>query len=184
VLIGGLALFGLAGRYAVSHDRHAVHRQYRSWRRVRPARRGVLIINPGSGGGKATRFDLAEAARKRSIEPLLLGPAAALRELAMEAPIGVYAHVVQDHGYRAAKLGTRRRMLPDMLGPEANAIDLQFEGPDARDWAEAALVMVANNPYRLDGFSGAGTRPRLDTGRLGLLATRIQARGTSRSWSR
>jgi hypothetical protein len=55
-LVAVLALFGFAGRYAVSHGRatlHAVHGK------AEPARRGVLIINPGSGGGKATRFQPA-----------------------------------------------------------------------------------------------------------------------------
>ena len=33
----------------------------------------MLIINPNSGGGKAERFNLAEEARRRNIEPLLLG---------------------------------------------------------------------------------------------------------------
>jgi diacylglycerol kinase family enzyme len=35
-------------------------------------------------------------------------------------------------------------------------------------------VVVSNNPYQLRRFSGAGTRPRLNTGRLGILATRIR----------
>jgi diacylglycerol kinase family enzyme len=89
------------------------------------------------------------------------------------ASIGVYAEVVQEDAYRDAKVGTWRRMLPEMLGPDAKSIDLQFEGPDARSWPDAALVVVSNNPYQLKRLAGAGTRPRLDTGRLGILATRI-----------
>jgi diacylglycerol kinase family enzyme len=256
VVVGGLGLFGLAGRYAVGHEPTTVHRDHRSWRRVRPARRGVLIINPGSGGGKATRLNLSEEARRRGVAPVLLEPATNLRELATEAAmdgadvigmaggdgsqatvasvamqhdvahvcvpagtlnhfaldlgldrddvvgaldaftdgvercidlasvngrifvnnasLGVYAQVVGEDAYRDAKLGTWRRMLPEMLGPEAASIDLQFEGPDAKDWTDAALVVVSNNPYQLKRFSGAGTRPRLDTGRLGILATRLR----------
>ena len=48
-LVAVLALFGFAGRYAMSHGRatlQAVHGK------AEPARRGVLIINPGSGGEK------------------------------------------------------------------------------------------------------------------------------------
>jgi diacylglycerol kinase family enzyme len=253
--LGGMAMFVFASRYAVRHDQATVRDIHRRWRRVRPARQGVLIINPNSGGGKASRFDLPEEARKRGVEPLLLEPGTNLRELATSAvtkgadvigmaggdgsqatvasvamrhnvahvcvpagtrnhfaqdlgldrndvvgaldaftdgverridlasvnecifvnnaSIGVYAEVVQEDAYRDAKVGTWRRMLPEMLGPDAKSIDLQFEGPDARSWPDAALVVVSNNPYQLKRLAGAGTRPRLDTGRLGILATRI-----------
>jgi diacylglycerol kinase family enzyme len=256
VLIGVVALFSVAGRYAVGHDRATVHRVQQNARPVRPARRGVLIINPDSGGGKAERFNLPEEARKRGVEPLLLRRGDDLRELATRAvadgadvigmaggdgsqalvatvamqhdvahvcvpagtlnhfaldlgldrddvvgaldaftdgverridlasvnnrifvnnaSLGVYAGVVQSSAYREAKLRTWRRMLPEMLGPTASSIDLQFEGPDASDWADPALVLVSNNPYRLRHLAGAGTRPRLDTGQLGILAARLR----------
>jgi diacylglycerol kinase family enzyme len=256
VLIGVLALFGVTARYAVGQERLKVQAVSRNWRQASPARRGVLIINPNSGGGKAGHFNLQEEARKRSVEPLLLGPGDDLRELAKQAvadgadvigmaggdgsqamvaglamqhdvahvcvpagtrnhfaldlgldrddvvgaldaftdgverridlasvnecvfvnnaSLGVYAQVVQVDAYRDAKLRTWRRMLAEMLGPDAGSIDLQFDGPDERDWPDATLVVVSNNPYQLKRFSGAGTRPRLDTGRLGILATRIQ----------
>jgi diacylglycerol kinase family enzyme len=89
------------------------------------------------------------------------------------ASLGVYARVVQSDAYRDAKLGTWRQMLPEMLGRDAARIDLQFEGPDASGWCHAALVLVSNNPYQLKPFGGAGTRPSLDTGRLGIVAVRI-----------
>ncbi len=54
-------------------------------RRVRPARRGVLLMNPLSGGGKVIRFDLVEEARRRGIKPLLLEQGGDLRELAETA---------------------------------------------------------------------------------------------------
>ena len=90
------------------------------------------------------------------------------------ASIGLYAEVVQEAAYRDAKIGTWRRKLPEMLGPDASSIDVQFQGPDARTWPDAAVVLVSNNPYQLKHLAGAGTRPRLDTGRLGILAMRIQ----------
>ncbi len=251
-LVAVLALFGFAGRYAVSHGRATLQAVHGT---AEPARRGVLIINPRSGGGKATRFNLPEEARKRGLRHVLLEPGDDLRELATKAvtdgadvigmaggdgsqatvagvamqhdvahvcvpagtrnhfaldlgldrddvvgaldaftdgverridlasvnerifvnnaSIGVYAQVVQEDAYRDAKFGTWRRMLPEMLGPE-RSIDLQFEGPDERDWVDATLVVVSNNPYQLRRLSGAGTRPRLNTGRLGILATRIR----------
>ena len=256
VLIGVAALFGVAGRYAVRHDRTTVYRVQQNALPAPPALRGVLIINPNSGGGKAERFNLPEEARKRGVEPLLLERGTDLRELARQAvadgadvigmaggdgsqalvatvamqhdvahvcvpagtlnhfaldlgldrddvvgaldaftngierridlasvnerifvnnaSLGVYAGVVQSNAYRDAKLRTWRRMLPEMLGPGPASIDLQFEGPDSSDWANAALVLVSNNPYQLSHVAGAGTRPRLDTGQLGVLAARIR----------
>jgi diacylglycerol kinase family enzyme len=41
---------------------------------VAPPKRPVLIFNPRSGGGKATRFNLAHEARQRGIEPVELTP--------------------------------------------------------------------------------------------------------------
>ncbi len=92
------------------------------------------------------------------------------------ASLGVYAKVVQSGAYRDAKLGTWTEMLPDLLGPDAEAIDLEFTGPDGTDCDDAPLVLVSNNPYELTHLSGAGTRERIDTGLLGIVAARV--RGT------
>ena len=90
------------------------------------------------------------------------------------ASLGVYARVVQADAYREAKLRTWRRMLPDLLGKRAEPIDLQFVIPHSKKWCSAALVVVSNNPYQLSRFGGAGTRLRLDSGRLGIVAARIK----------
>jgi diacylglycerol kinase family enzyme len=91
------------------------------------------------------------------------------------ASLGVYARVVQSDAYRDAKLETWAQMLPELLGPGAPPIDLEFEGPDGTDIGDAPLVLVSNNPYQLTRLAGAGTRARLDTGRLGIVAARIRA---------
>ena len=91
------------------------------------------------------------------------------------ASLGVYAEVVQSDAYRDAKLETWTQMLPELLGPKAPPIDLEFEGPDGTELSDAPLVLVSNNPYQLTSLAGAGTRARLDTGRLGLVAARITA---------
>jgi diacylglycerol kinase family enzyme len=90
------------------------------------------------------------------------------------ASLGVYARVVQSEAYRDAKLETWIRMLPGMLGPDAPPIDLEFDGPDAARCDDSVIILVSNNPYQLVQFAGAGTRPRLDTGRLGLMAARVR----------
>ncbi len=221
--------------------------------------RAVLLINPKSGGGKAKRFHLAEEARRRGVEPVVLEPGDDLLELAVRAvrggadvigmaggdgsqalvasvamqhnlphvcipagtrnhfaldlgldrndvvgaldaftdgverridlarvndrvfvnnaSLGVYAQVVQSDAYRDAKLETWAQMLPELLGPDAPPIDLEFEGPDATEYTDAPLVLVSNNPYQLTRLAGAGTRPRLDTGHLGIFAARIRSPG-------
>ena len=74
VVVIALVVFGLAARYAVRNHPESAPSVHRYARPADPAERGVLIINPKSGGGKAERFNLAEEAKKRRIEPLLLGP--------------------------------------------------------------------------------------------------------------
>ncbi len=90
------------------------------------------------------------------------------------ASLGVYAKVVQSDAYRDAKLETWTRMLPDLLGPDAEPIDLEFTAPDGSRCDDAPLVLVSNNPYQLTSLAGAGTRERLDTGLLGVVAARVR----------
>ena len=249
-----IVAFGVAARAALRGTRLGTAAATR--RRVAPAQRGVLIVNPRSGDGKAARLELAQEARERGLETVVLEPGANLRELAEDAcargadvigmaggdgsqalvaevaarhdvplvcvpsgtrnhfaldlgldrddvvgaldaftdgvevridlasvngrmfvnnaSLGVYAQVVQSDSYRAAKLTTWTRMLPDLLGPDARRLELAFEGPGATEREHASFVLVSNNPYRLAPGTGAGTRPRLDTGRLGIVAASIE----------
>jgi diacylglycerol kinase family enzyme len=91
------------------------------------------------------------------------------------ASLGVYAKVVQSDAYRDAKLETWTRMLPDLLGPDADPIKLEFTGPDGSIYDDAPLVLVSNNPYQLTHLAGAGTRERIDTGTLGIFAARVRS---------
>ena len=259
VLIPTLIVFGIVSRYAMRHQRTSAQTVHRYARAAEPARNGVLIINPRSGGGKAERFNLREEAGKRSIESVLLergddlselarravtrgadvigmaggdGSQALVAAVAMEhdvahvcipsgtrnhfaldlgldrddvvgaldaftdgverridlarlnerifvnnASLGVYARVVQSDAYRDAKLGTWRRMLPDVVGRGAAACDLRFDAPHKQDWCDAALVIVSNNPYQMRRFRGIGSRPLLDSGRLGIFAARLSGAG-------
>jgi diacylglycerol kinase family enzyme len=259
VAVVALVLFGLAARYAIRNHPESAPNVHRYARPAEPAERGVLIINPKSGGGKAERFKLAEEAKKRRIEAVVLGPdddlcrlakravtegadvigmaggdgsQALVASVAMEhdvahvcipsgtrnhfaldlgldrddvvgaldafidgierridlarlngrifvnnASLGIYARVVQSDAYRDAKLGTWRQMLPEVMRG-GTCCDLAFDVPYAKeDWNDASLVIVSNNPYQLRRFRGAGTRPHLDTGQLGIFATR--ARGAA-----
>lgn len=81
--------------------------------------------------------------------------------------LGVYAEAVQRDGYREAKLRTIAQAVPDTLGPDGKPLDLRWDGPDGREHTSGAVILVSNNPYRLRPV-GAGTRPSMDTGNLGV----------------
>jgi diacylglycerol kinase family enzyme len=87
--------------------------------------------------------------------------------------LGIYAEIVQSAAYRDAKLETMEEMLPELLGPHATPFDLRYQGPTGAEYPSAQLVLVSNNPYRLDRLSGMGSRPRLDSGELGIVAVEI-----------
>ncbi|MGA9874810.1 MAG: diacylglycerol kinase family protein [Solirubrobacteraceae bacterium] len=89
------------------------------------------------------------------------------------ASLGVYAKVVQSESYRDAKLKTWTGLLPDLLGPDAEPLDLEFTAPDGSSCQDAPLVLISNNPYELTHLAGAGTRERIDTGLLGVVAARV-----------
>ncbi len=87
--------------------------------------------------------------------------------------LGLYAEVVQSDAYRDAKLQTAAAQLPELVGPDARAFDLRFDGPDGSPRPSAQLVLVSNNPYQLDQLAGLGSRERIDGGRLGVVALRV-----------
>jgi diacylglycerol kinase family enzyme len=58
------------------------------WLRAEAPHRPVLVINPMSGGGKASRAGLEEAARERGIEPVVLAPGDDLEAIARRAISG------------------------------------------------------------------------------------------------
>jgi len=58
------------------------------WRPADPPRRPVLFVNPRSGDGKAARAGLAERARERGIEVVILGPGQDLAALAGDVAAG------------------------------------------------------------------------------------------------
>ena len=92
--------------------------------------------------------------------------------------LGVYALAVQDPQYRGRKVRTLLSTLKRALGSDEQRLDLRWRGPDGDRHRGALLVLVSNNPYRLDRLISIGTRPRLDAGVLGVtVAGRLLGRG-------
>jgi diacylglycerol kinase family enzyme len=83
--------------------------------------------------------------------------------------LGVYAEAVSQDQYREAKLRTLLDTLAGALGPEGDPLELRWRAGDGAPQTSNALVLVSNNPYRLGPTLGSGTRPHLDSGRLGLV---------------
>jgi diacylglycerol kinase family enzyme len=88
------------------------------------------------------------------------------------ASLGAYAEVVQSDEYRDAKLRTWARMAPDVL-TRRDARPLRYRDGEGNMQADAVVVLVSNNPYRLVSIGGAGTRARIDRGTLGVATVRI-----------
>ncbi len=243
-------------RYALRRDRRSIRALQAPGTPVEPARHGVLIVNPKSGGGKATRFELADAARRRGIEVVVLEPGSDLLQLAESAAdrgadvigiaggdgsqglaasvamrrdvalvcipagtrnhfaldlgldrddvvealdafghaverridlaevggrvfvnnvsLGIYAKIVHSPEYRDAKRETTAKYLPDLLGPGAQPYGMKFTDTAGAVHDSAELIQVSNNPYALSRIAGFGTRPRLDTGTLGVSAVELR----------
>lgn len=89
--------------------------------------------------------------------------------------LGVYAEIVRSDEYRDAKLRTMERMLPDLLGPHAQPLDLRFTDGLGVHHETAQLIMVSNNPYALERVLDAGSRPSLESGKLGVFAVEIES---------
>jgi diacylglycerol kinase family enzyme len=84
------------------------------------------------------------------------------------ATLGLYARIVQSPEYRDAKRQTTLSMLPELLGPDAERLDLRFSSPTGDRRTTADVILVSNDPYELQRFGGLGTRERLDLGVLGI----------------
>jgi len=136
------------------------------WRPADPPRRPVLFVNPGSGDGKAARAGLAERARGKGIEAVVLAPGQDLAALAGDAAaagadalgmaggdgsLAVVAAVAAAHQipFVCVPAGTRNHFALD-VGVDrrdlAGALDAFTEGVERRiDTAAVNGRMFLNN---------------------------------------
>lgn len=131
-----------------------------------PPQRPVLFINPVSGGGKAARAHLAEAAKDRGIEPVVLGPGEDLGRLVADAvaggadalgmaggdgSLGVVASAAAAHGlpFVCVPAGTRNHFARDLGVPPDDlvaALDAFADGVERRiDLADVNGRLFLNN---------------------------------------
>ncbi len=148
--------------------------------RVTPPKRPVLIYNPMSGGGKATRFKLAEEARRRGIEPIELTRDTTLEAiveqalargadgLAMAGGDGSQAIVAA----AAAKAGVPYACIP--AGTRNHfALDL---GVDRNDVVGALEAFVDGGERRVD-LAEVNGRVFVNNVSLGVYADAVQQQG-------
>jgi diacylglycerol kinase family enzyme len=99
--------------------------------------------------------------------------------------LGIYGDAVGRSTYRDAKMRTLFETARSALGPSAAAPELEVVDDVGVAHRRPAVVLVSNNPYSLNPPSAPGTRPALDTGRLGVIV--LDAPGTSatpgRAWT-
>ena len=99
--------------------------------------------------------------------------------------LGVYGDAVRQPAYRDAKARTLLETAAHVLGPSAAAADLEVVDDRGRPHRNPAVVLVSNNPYSPEPAHAPGTRPALDSGRLGVVVLDTPGPGSSpgRSWT-
>jgi diacylglycerol kinase family enzyme len=95
------------------------------------------------------------------------------RTFVNNASFGAYAEVVRSPAYRDDKRATTLQLLPDLLKGHQGAHLSARAGGTRIDNPQALLI--SNDPYAMSDVAGLGRRPRLDAGRLGVIAVRVDS---------
>ena len=163
-----------AARFALAKDLAPAA----SWTEVDPARHGVLLMNPWSGGGKVERFALEEGARRRGVRPVVLRRGDDLRALAEQA-VADGADVIGMAGGDGSQAlvadVARRHGIPFVCVPAGTrnhfALDL---GLDREDVA-AALDAYGDAFERRVDLALLDDRVFVNNASLGIYATVVQS---------
>ena len=111
-------------------------------------------------------LDAFGSAVERRIDLAYIGE----RVFVNNATMGLYAKIVKSPEYRDQKARTALDMLPGMLGPGAEPLDLRFTRPDGTEVTAAHLILVSNDRYELSEPEGFGSRRSIEDGMLGIVA--------------
>ncbi|MGH3331133.1 MAG: diacylglycerol/lipid kinase family protein [Nocardioidaceae bacterium] len=99
--------------------------------------------------------------------------------------LGIYGEAVRRSAYRDAKARTLVETAEKVLAPHGRGPALRLVDDAGREHDQPAVVLVSNNPYSLDR-PPQGTRPNLDSGRLGIIVLDAPDHGPhppGRAWS-
>jgi diacylglycerol kinase family enzyme len=147
------------------------------------AERGIPMVVIPAGTRNHLALDLGldrddvvgalDAFGEARIRPMDLGEVNG-RIFVNNVSLGLYAAIVRSPEYRDAKVDTTLATLPRVLAPGTEPFDLRFTGPDGEAHRGAHMIQISNNPYG-PTIATLGSRPRLDTGRLGVVSLEIRS---------
>ncbi|MFF8474258.1 diacylglycerol/lipid kinase family protein [Streptomyces sp. NPDC015414] len=139
-----------------------------------------LVISAGTRNHFAMDLGLDRADPARCLDALADGEEIRVdlgdvsgRPFVNTVSFGVYADIVQSPEYRDDKTGTALKLMPDLLAEEgARRLDARVDGTRL---ADQQALLISNNPYvSPDDLGGAGRRPVLDDGELGVIGIRVE----------
>jgi diacylglycerol kinase family enzyme len=173
VVIGLFVLSAAATRVALGHDLSPAVDAIR----VGPAERGVLLMNPRSGGGKVARVGLEDEARRWGVIPVMLEPGDDLRELAEQAAedADVIGMAGGDGSQALVADVARQHDIPFVCVPAGTrnhfALDLGLD----RENVAAALAAFGEAAERRVDLAVLGDRVFVNNASLGVYATVVQS---------
>ncbi|HEV2894911.1 MAG TPA: diacylglycerol kinase family protein, partial [Actinomycetota bacterium] len=107
----------------------------------------------------------AVAGPERRVDVAMVGD----RMFVNNVSLGAYADLVADPRYRAGKLATAHAVLPASLRGERELLRVDLRDADGRQHPDVLVLLVACNPYALNGV-----RERMDGGLLQVSALRAR----------
>ena len=143
-------------------------------------RRPVLFLNPRSGGGKAERFQLADEARKRGIEPIELGPGddlATLVKTAVDGGADALAMAGGDGSQAVVAAAAAELDLPYACIPSGTRNHFALDLGVNRDDVVGALDAFVDGGERVVDLAEVNGRVFVNNVSLGLYATAVQRDG-------
>jgi diacylglycerol kinase family enzyme len=143
-------------------------------------RRPVLFLNPRSGGGKAGRFQLADEARKRAIEPIELGPGddlATLVKTAVDGGADALAMAGGDGSQAVVAAAAAELDLPYACIPSGTRNHFALDLGVNRDDVVGALDAFVDGGERVVDLAEVNGRVFVNNVSLGLYATAVQRDG-------
>ncbi len=162
-------------RVALGRSRHAALAEAPT---ALPKARPVLIINPKSGGGKATRFRLVDECEARGIESIVLQPGDDLVQLAENAiagGAGVIGMAGGDGSQALVATVAAAHGIPHVVVPAGTrnhfALDLGLD----RDDVVGALDAFADGAQRRIDLAEVNGRVFVNNASLGIYAAIVQS---------